>query len=1173
MFGIELKALLAISVPIVLWIAIHFILPHMRSRILLLSGGKVEVGANLAVFSSALESIAATLAIAGIAVLVAFLGARAWLETVDSGVEGINAVVAFRDHLDGVLATLGKVSVTVWLAALAALAMIWVITIRSNAKNRWSQAAVDALKAAIRRSLEDKSLDDLRAELGKKEETRIRQRIQDLERRNQNAINIGRALGVMQFGDSDQKFSVNDFERIRQQAMDARASQDSEENHKRTEEIIRNVEEAIDCIKSQIELELESLEGNQIKIKLRDAEDYMRMQFRALLFDAVIKKKLQLHMASDATAARPEPELIREWAETVATSEAAVAACATSGHWSVKLGMVVLFLSMFGIVATPLSKSLKREVEALQLSLLNQRNSAAVNEMLASLPPSDLQATTTQTKDCGTQNVAYDPSDPPCDSANDIQTVAYLRDLFKEALVNSILREMPDDATRARARRSAFILAAVDVRQDLLVASERPAAQRADTGATDATFKASGSPAHTFEESGAVRQQVEAVDALIDERIAQLRQNEGLWQSLRREAARPARSRDVVQALFRTAMGISWPGLGGMEVLVRTRSAQFAFAVARNGGVNGVDFDAVVKADPPLTRRERRLVTDFRAEFPESLENQVRRYETGHVDPGSINRVIMRDSEFAHRTVNDYDDLFPAKVDAGSAEALVNPAQLARSFTKVRFNPNVGGVVIGRLPDSVDPAVDVVNFSWTADADSRILIELTTRDQKSVKLGPFHPAIVHAALTYAADGRVVTTTLPLSQANQSNNDNSIFSVPPRRVVVHPALEDTAMACRSIQIDRFVDTFAFSDDSKSNSDFSKMSVMRKGVTMLGKLLSSFASIPNYQRDNLYLLAIIQKESEKLFSPIARTVRYCGIGPNCFPVQYYDSLDFGMPQLGKFLDCTATNESLSKCTYLLKSFSPRQGYSVDSGVREMSYAVDANFDFLTSQQGTENQPLWPLDFIVQAVPIFPETNNKPQTIAKLNESEPWIFPSFANDLRTAVAEGIRSHENAKKIFHEMRDFTILQRLFRTALNGSLGLEFPLSHLRTLQKQTHDAVKVIRHERWNVNNQSLVEGLTKFLLQELIKVANSSTLAAKCGASVAKVIEAESEKPWPKGTAVWDFTANMEQFCPNEPSLDSFRKLRDKLREYELIDAAIHLTQQPLSDEKELFVCPAL
>jgi hypothetical protein len=55
------------------------------------------------------------------------------------------------------------------------------------------------------------------------------------------------------------------------------------------------------------------------------------------------------------------------------------------------------------------------------------------------------------------------------------------------------------------------------------------------------------------------------------------------------------------------------------------------------------------------------------------------------------------------------------------------------------------------------------------------------------------------ALTYAADGRVTTATI--TKADPLNE---------RRILLHPALVDTWLGCRAIQIDRFV----FDSTSKS-----------------------------------------------------------------------------------------------------------------------------------------------------------------------------------------------------------------------------------------------------------------------------------------------------------------------------------------------------------------------
>jgi hypothetical protein len=62
------------------------------------------------------------------------------------------------------------------------------------------------------------------------------------------------------------------------------------------------------------------------------------------------------------------------------------------------------------------------------------------------------------------------------------------------------------------------------------------------------------------------------------------------------------------------------------------------------------------------------------------------------------------------------------------------------------------------------------------------------------------------------------------------------------------------------------------------------------------------------------------------------------------------------------------------------------------------------------------------------------------------EPWRFPLLDAAIKRVVAQGIEGDANARAVFATIRDFTVLQRMFRLALSGDLGTSFPLDQLIT-------------------------------------------------------------------------------------------------------------------------------
>ena len=108
---------------------------------------------------------------------------------------------------------------------------------------------------------------------------------------------------------------------------------------------------------------------------------------------------------------------------------------------------------------------------------------------------------------------------------------------------------------------------------------------------------------------------------------------------------------------------------------------------------------------------------------------------------------------------------------------MASAAPAARSYSKIRFSGKVGGVVIGALPQAGGDAPDIRQLEWHIAANA-LYLTLTDVDGHQVKLGPYSPAIAHHALAYAADGRVVTSTLPKPQQSRSED----IKIPARRVL-------------------------------------------------------------------------------------------------------------------------------------------------------------------------------------------------------------------------------------------------------------------------------------------------------------------------------------------------------------------------------------------------------
>jgi len=105
----------------------------------------------------------------------------------------------------------------------------------------------------------------------------------------------------------------------------------------------------------------------------------------------------------------------------------------------------------------------------------------------------------------------------------------------------------------------------------------------------------------------------------------------------------------------------------------------------------------------------------------------------------------------------------------------------------------IGGVLIGREPEeSTQPPLDFRDIQWSSSGDT-IELKLTRSDGEIIRLGPYRRALVREALAYAADSRVTTVTMVTARPLKD-----------LKILLHPALVDTPIECRAIELDRFVD---------------------------------------------------------------------------------------------------------------------------------------------------------------------------------------------------------------------------------------------------------------------------------------------------------------------------------------------------------------------------------
>jgi len=402
-----------------------------------------------------------------------------------------------------------------------------------------------------------------------------------------------------------------------------------------------------------------------------------------------------------------------------------------------------------------------------------------------------------------------------------------------------------------------------------------------------------------------------------------------------------------------------------------------------------------------------------------------------------------------------------------SAFARVAEMDVARasSFTMLRGFSKVGGVLIGREPKGV---ADIRDIYWTVGGRN-VKIKLVDVAGKQSWFGPFDISLVHQSLAYAADGRPVAVTMTIARP-----------VNGLKIFLNPALVDTPLGCRVQELDRLVDTYAGTDHQLPE---------RSAITE-----QYLEQVSAY---NVALAKRMEAVSEKLSSDsgwkqaaeeiIAENAQYAEKGlaqPELFsqnsilrrkPEFFEPSLIKTMKSCRK--DNLANFESCVLETYrdsrfvreFKKEYLRTWSYepaSIEpwSGVRERDYQIGNDLGFLQPPgDATVAGQLWPFDFMVQIAFTSPAVNLPEKQQEVYVDRQPVEFTQIQDKIERLVDDGINRDHFASQ-FKDLRDFAVLQRLFRAALNGNLGEKFPTLKLAQLTKDTANATPYFHTHRWN-------------------------------------------------------------------------------------------------------------
>ena len=415
----------------------------------------------------------------------------------------------------------------------------------------------------------------------------------------------------------------------------------------------------------------------------------------------------------------------------------------------------------------------------------------------------------------------------------------------------------------------------------------------------------------------------------------------------------------------------------------------------------------------------------------------------------------------------------------------------ARNYTRLRGFSRVGGVVLGRPPQSGTSMV-AEELDWRV-AERELVLRLIRSEGFPIEIGRYDPAIVHNALAYAADGRVIAVTMVRAEP-----------LPDLRILLHPALVDAGLGCSAIRLDQLVDGASARNQSLLNH-------RAAAITNVFRQHTAYARAWAIRMHRL----VVQHETNfrRLGDLGEFLIQAYGIADpeDAFPYPTEEIkpelpiTDFGFLSLNpEFYDQRLVNaisrcgssESVMAFDGCIRTASTADVYGRDfyatwaapppefdrwSGVREQPWAVDEALSFMTSQE-----PLGPFRFMVQIAftssPWFISEGRwyaDNAVLESFDDETPYEITSLEQPLMDEIASHAEQDAETARVLARMAEFTHLQRLFRAALDGQLVLTgMDLEDLAGLAIETAPYVNRSETLRWLPGDYSIEELARKII-----------------------------------------------------------------------------------------------
>ena len=387
------------------------------------------------------------------------------------------------------------------------------------------------------------------------------------------------------------------------------------------------------------------------------------------------------------------------------------------------------------------------------------------------------------------------------------------------------------------------------------------------------------------------------------------------------------------------------------------------------------------------------------------------------------------------------------------------------SFHVAARSARVRGVLFGReIPEEIRLMDDIRWQGHAARPGGTASVSIDIRSGPSWKaLGQFPAAVVNQALRFAADGRVIATTITPGDGKITN----------RLTMLHPSLVDTPLGCRVIEADRIVDAVTFNwIINKPSPAFVQLSEDREQSGTWRRVIGlaqAVAEVPRSQHCPV----------EELDEAI-KTLKLKSVGPQ---VMFSQDLTSTFDRFLNKLEQSRAGSTafLRKADACAKSSQPLSACLCDKvmGSAGSSYwiPVDHTSQFRERLSGQEQRGQWlqPSKDRLAHAELWVHTTFQLQQSYLVGdheaESAAMDFPqSELSALRTTVAATlplyISKHLRSPSyddFMAPLEQFILLQRLFRSVLHRKAGDEFPAHKLLALQQQTAASVPFQPTMRW--------------------------------------------------------------------------------------------------------------